>query len=116
MGRMGKPKKPAKPPFDPTAQPGVIAPLGYFDPLGYSSVGMDKERFFRDRDLELKHGRIAMMASWGHRYLCGAHQLLHHRSRQCRRLYLSRDFLVPTEPGEGTWKLRRPLRHRHVRL
>jgi len=41
-----------------------MAPLGYFDPLGLSPVG-DEGRFRRFREAELKHGRVAMMASAG---------------------------------------------------
>lgn len=59
-----EPKKPKRPPFDPTQQPGVIAPVGFFDPLGFST-GIKKKKWFRYRDLELKHGRIAMMACVG---------------------------------------------------
>lgn len=56
--------KPKKPPFDPAAQVGAIAPLGYFDPLGFSKAG-DKAVFYEFREAELKHGRVAMMASIG---------------------------------------------------
>ena len=41
--------------------PGVVAPLGYWDPLGFSEEG-DEEKFNRYRAIELKHGRIAMLA------------------------------------------------------
>ena len=41
--------------------PGVVAPLGYWDPLGFSNEG-DVEKFNRYRAIELKHGRIAMLA------------------------------------------------------
>uniref|UniRef100_A0A6S8UZ87 Plastid light harvesting protein n=2 Tax=Chaetoceros debilis TaxID=122233 RepID=A0A6S8UZ87_9STRA len=41
---------------------GAVAPLGYFDPLGYIS---DEETFTRYRAVERKHGRIAMMAMLG---------------------------------------------------
>jgi len=43
---------------------GALAPLGYFDPLGYCKVG-DEEGFRSFRAAELKHGRVAMMASVG---------------------------------------------------
>jgi hypothetical protein len=55
---------PAPPPFSPAAQVGAIAPLGYFDPLGYCPEG-DEETFRQFRAQELKHGRVAMMASVG---------------------------------------------------
>lgn len=50
--------------FDPSKQIGVTAPLGYFDPLGFSKVG-DKSGFKNLRSAELKHGRVAMMAAVG---------------------------------------------------
>merc|ERR1712242_455489 len=39
-------------------------PLGYFDPLGFCKVG-DESGFRKLRSAELKHGRVAMMASIG---------------------------------------------------
>jgi hypothetical protein len=56
-------------PFNPAEQVGAIAPLGYFDPMGFTTVG-DEEGFRRLRECELKHGRVAMMASIG---LVGQH-------------------------------------------
>jgi len=41
---------------------GAVAPLGFFDPLGYIT---DEETFTRYRAVERKHGRIAMMAMLG---------------------------------------------------
>ena len=41
---------------------GAVAPLGYFDPLGYIT---DSDKFTRYRAIERKHGRIAMMAMAG---------------------------------------------------
>jgi len=55
---------PVPPPFDPAAQLGAVAPLGYFDPLGFAKKG-DEEGFRKLRAAELKHGRVAMMASIG---------------------------------------------------
>merc|ERR1711972_821198 len=52
------------PPFDPSKQLGVTAPLGFFDPLGFCKVG-DEEGFRKLRIAELKHGRVAMMAAVG---------------------------------------------------
>lgn len=43
----------------------MTAPLGFFDPLGLLN-GADLERFNRLRYVELKHGRIAMLAVAGH--------------------------------------------------
>mmetsp|Transcript_70092 Transcript_70092/g.193909 ORF Transcript_70092/g.193909 Transcript_70092/m.193909 type:complete len:333 (-) Transcript_70092:74-1072(-) len=50
--------------FQPSEQLGATDPLGFFDPLSFSKVG-DKECFRRYRELELKHGRVAMLASAG---------------------------------------------------
>ena len=41
------------------------AELGCWDPLGYVTDG-DKKRFDHLRGVELKHGRIAMLATWGY--------------------------------------------------
>lgn len=61
--------------FDPNAfaqsLPGVTAPLGFWDPAGFCSSdnGADgtategKVRFYRE--VELKHGRVAMLAALG---------------------------------------------------
>mmetsp|Transcript_33989 Transcript_33989/g.43692 ORF Transcript_33989/g.43692 Transcript_33989/m.43692 type:complete len:222 (+) Transcript_33989:30-695(+) len=43
---------------------GVTAPLGFWDPLGFTSDG-DEAAFRRRRISEIKHGRIAMMAVVG---------------------------------------------------
>merc|ERR1711937_1083032 len=55
---------PPPPPFDPSKQVGAMAPMGFFDPLGFSKVG-DKEGFRKLRAAELKHGRVAMMGAVG---------------------------------------------------
>lgn len=44
---------------------GAQAPLGFFDPLGLVADG-DEEKFNRLRFVELKHGRISMLAVLGH--------------------------------------------------
>jgi len=44
---------------------GAQEPLGFWDPLNYV-YGVDQERFDRLRYVELKHGRIAMLAITGH--------------------------------------------------
>ena len=44
---------------------GSQAPLGYWDPLNFI-YEVDQERFDRLRYVELKHGRIAMLAITGH--------------------------------------------------
>mmetsp|Transcript_56305 Transcript_56305/g.182857 ORF Transcript_56305/g.182857 Transcript_56305/m.182857 type:complete len:248 (+) Transcript_56305:66-809(+) len=55
---------PAPPAFDPRQQVGALAPLGYFDPLGFSTGG-DEYGYIKLREAELKHGRLAMIASLG---------------------------------------------------
>mmetsp|Transcript_109621 Transcript_109621/g.266483 ORF Transcript_109621/g.266483 Transcript_109621/m.266483 type:complete len:264 (-) Transcript_109621:244-1035(-) len=54
----------ARPAFDPAAEVGAMAPLGYFDPLGFAKAD-DPAGFRILRMAELKHGRVAMMASIG---------------------------------------------------
>jgi len=55
---------PPPPPFNPADEVGVTAPLGFFDPLGFSKVG-DEEGFRTLRLAEIKHARVAMMAAVG---------------------------------------------------
>merc|ERR1719163_1955649 len=44
--------------------PGITAPLGFFDPVGFSTDASEgKIKFYRE--VELKHGRVAMLASLG---------------------------------------------------
>lgn len=50
--------------FDPAAQIGVTAPLGFFDPAGFCKKG-DENGFRNLRAAEIKHGRVAMMAAVG---------------------------------------------------
>jgi hypothetical protein len=53
------------PKFDVREMAGVTAPLGFFDPLGFSTGASEtKIRFYRE--CELKHGRVAMLASLGY--------------------------------------------------
>merc|ERR1719473_2331872 len=40
---------------------GVVAPLGFWDPAGFCETA-DQETFNRYRAIEIKHGRIAMLA------------------------------------------------------
>merc|ERR1719235_1071176 len=52
---------------------GVTAPLGFFDPLGFTTdFGADRQtheneqgKLFFYREVELKHGRVAMLATLG---------------------------------------------------
>ena len=50
--------------FEPSAYPGVTAPLGFFDPLGFTKDVSEKQ-FRLYREAELKHGRVAMLAVTG---------------------------------------------------
>ncbi|OLP91234.1 Light-harvesting complex I LH38 protein [Symbiodinium microadriaticum] len=50
--------------FDPSAELGACPPLGYWDPFGMMAF-QDEEKFRRNRELELKHGRICMVATIG---------------------------------------------------
>ena len=43
---------------------GVQEPVGFWDPAGFSADG-DVAAFKRRRSVELKHGRISMMATMG---------------------------------------------------
>jgi len=53
-----------EPAFDVKEMAGVTAPLGFFDPLGFSSDATEgKIRFYRE--VELKHGRVGMLAALG---------------------------------------------------
>jgi hypothetical protein len=44
---------------------GVQAPVGFWDPLGFTKT-MDADSFRRRRTVELKHGRVAMLACMGY--------------------------------------------------
>merc|ERR1719399_2574384 len=66
---------PEPPRFDPETfvktLPGITAPLGFFDPAGFckedgasnEKVSEGKVRFYRE--VEIKHGRVAMLAALG---------------------------------------------------
>jgi hypothetical protein len=50
--------------FDVKDLPGITAPLGFFDPVGFSADATEgKIRFYRE--VELKHGRLGMLAALG---------------------------------------------------
>merc|ERR1719310_2296976 len=50
--------------FDVRAMPGITAPLGFFDPLNFCGDASEgKIKFYRE--VEIKHGRVAMLASLG---------------------------------------------------
>jgi len=44
--------------------PGAMAPLGFFDPVGFSTDCSEGRLLFY-REAEIKHGRVAMLASLG---------------------------------------------------
>lgn len=44
---------------------GQTAPMGYFDPLGFSK-GASKSKILYYREAEIKHGRVCMLASLGY--------------------------------------------------
>jgi len=44
--------------------PGILAPVGFFDPLGFA-VKADENMIRKYREAELTHGRIAMIATLG---------------------------------------------------
>lgn len=49
--------------------PGALAPTGFFDPLGFARPGISLNEIKRNREAEVMHGRVAMIASVG--YLAG---------------------------------------------
>jgi len=50
--------------FDVKELPGVTGPLGFFDPMGFTTDKSEgKIRFYRE--VELKHGRLGMLAALG---------------------------------------------------
>jgi len=51
--------------FDPSSELGAQAPAGYWDPIGIAD-GISEEQFNRYREVEQKHGRIAMIAVLGY--------------------------------------------------
>ena len=51
--------------YDASKMVGVSAPLGFFDPLGFSKKA-DEATMMRYREAELKHGRVAMIAVLGY--------------------------------------------------
>jgi hypothetical protein len=51
--------------FDPATELGVQEPVGFWDPLGFCADG-DEMAFKRRRSVEIKHGRICMLASIGY--------------------------------------------------
>merc|ERR1719213_367432 len=65
-----EPETPSPPPFNPVefakSMPGVTDPLGFFDPAGFCSAdGVTEGKIKFYREVELKHGRIGMLAALG---------------------------------------------------
>jgi hypothetical protein len=50
--------------FDAKSMDGVLEPTGFFDPLGFST-DTPKGKMLFYREVELKHGRVCMLASLG---------------------------------------------------
>mmetsp|Transcript_27798 Transcript_27798/g.41223 ORF Transcript_27798/g.41223 Transcript_27798/m.41223 type:complete len:256 (-) Transcript_27798:58-825(-) len=46
--------------------PGDLAPTGFFDPLGFAQKGIGLNDVKRNREAEVMHGRVAMIASLGY--------------------------------------------------
>merc|ERR1711997_646609 len=44
---------------------GVQAPVGFWDPVGFTQDG-DERSFKRRREVEIKHGRVSMLATMGY--------------------------------------------------
>merc|ERR1712187_691887 len=62
--RKGKSKKAASDDGNEYGLPGVLPPLNWFDPAGFTT-DIDKEKLLFYREAEIKHGRICMSASLG---------------------------------------------------
>jgi len=46
--------------------PGAVVPTGYFDPLGFAQSGITLNEIKRNREAEVMHGRVAMIACLGY--------------------------------------------------
>jgi len=46
--------------------PGAVAPTGFFDPLGFAQTGITLNEIKRNREAEVMHGRVAMLATVGY--------------------------------------------------
>lgn len=46
--------------------PGALAPTGFFDPLGFAQKGITLNEVKRNREAEVMHGRVAMIACVGY--------------------------------------------------
>ena len=68
-------RDPRKPHCRPNSR-GVQAPLGFWDPAGLSSDG-DAKEFYRRRVVEIKPGRVSMLACTGYIVQDGLELLLY---------------------------------------
>ena len=50
--------------FNVDSMPGALAPMGFFDPLGFAAKA-DEKTLKRYREAEVTHGRVAMLAVLG---------------------------------------------------
>eukprot|EP00578_Thalassiosira_sp_NH16_P024287 CAMPEP_0181100750 /NCGR_PEP_ID=MMETSP1071-20121207/13365_1 /TAXON_ID=35127 /ORGANISM="Thalassiosira sp., Strain NH16" /LENGTH=210 /DNA_ID=CAMNT_0023183511 /DNA_START=51 /DNA_END=683 /DNA_ORIENTATION=- len=50
--------------FTADSMPGALAPMGFFDPLGFAAKA-DEKTLKRYREAEVTHGRVAMLAALG---------------------------------------------------
>lgn len=74
---------PRRPVFKPSEEIGTIGPLGFFDPLGFCPEG--KRNIFRNqREMEIKHGRVAMLATVG----LVAQHFIHRSDVSALKIYL----------------------------
>merc|ERR1712187_483389 len=62
--RKGKSKKAASDDGNEYGLPGVLPPLNWFDPAGFTT-DIDKDRLLFLREAEIKHGRICMSSTLG---------------------------------------------------
>jgi hypothetical protein len=51
--------------MDITSAAGITAPFGFFDPVGLMSNDEQQKDFARYQEVEIKHGRLAMLAAAG---------------------------------------------------
>ena len=82
---------------------GVQDPVGFWDPVGFTSDG-DVATFKRRRSVELKHGRISMMATMGHQAALVQRARCQHVT-QCVHVFRSRcGACVRLHHARGRWQ------------
>jgi hypothetical protein len=62
--KVSTPTSPKKSSFDAKSMVGSSAPLGFFDPAGFTK-GVTKDQYAFFQEAELKHGRVSMLAFLG---------------------------------------------------